>query len=259
MMLHHEDAQELRDGSNLRSRIRGLMKNTGGKAPFAFLPYHDAMTNSSPLLVAGAPLCWIPRLAEMAATASPLLAADGGANHLARLGLRPTAVVGDLDSISPETRAWLGEEIMVSRPDQDRIDLDKALEYAFDELGITSLIVLAALGGRTDHDLGNLGLLARLALGERLVFEAADQRVLAVAGEISLAAIPGETWSFWTFDPSVRVTVDGVRWPIENVSIDAARHPSISNEATNDQVEISTTGGSVIVMRRYPEYTNSDP
>jgi thiamine pyrophosphokinase len=203
------------------------------------------------LLVANAPLRWHPRLAAMAASADPLLAADGGANHLARLGLKPTAVVGDLDSVSPETRAWLGEECMVDRPDQDRTDLDKALEYAFDELGIRNLTVLAALGGRTDHDLGNLGLLARLAMGERLIFEAADQTVLAVDYEISLAAIPGESWSFWTFDPTVRVAVEGVRWPLENATIDAGNRPSISNEAIDDHIRVRSTGGSVVVMRRF--------
>ena len=205
------------------------------------------------MLIANAPLRWHPRLAAMATSAQPLLAADGGANHLARIGLRPTVVVGDLDSVSPNTRAWLGEECMVDRPDQDRTDLDKALEYGFEELGITNLTVLAALGGRTDHDLGNLGLLARLAMGDRLTYEAADQTVLAVAGEASLAANPGETWSFWTFDPTVRVTVEGVRWPLDNVSIDAGNRPSISNEAVDDLVQVHSAGGSVVVFRRFIE------
>jgi thiamine pyrophosphokinase len=186
----------------------------------------------------------------MAAAARPLLAADGGADHIARLGLRPTTVVGDLDSISAGTRAWLGEDRMIHRPDQDRTDLDKAIEYAFEEIGVTDLVVLAALGGRTDHDLGNLGLLARLAMGERLVFEGTDERVLAVAGEASLAAHAGETWSFWTYDPSVRVTVEGVRWPFHDAAIAVGDRPSISNEASGDQVRISATGGSVLVFRR---------
>ena len=201
------------------------------------------------LLVANAPLKWSPKLAEMAASADPLFAADGGANHLARLGLRPAAVIGDLDSISTDTRRWLGEDRMVHQPEQDRTDLDKALEYAFDTIGVTELVVLAALGGRTDHDVGNLGLLARLATGERLVFESEDDRVLAVAGEASLAARPGETWSFWTFDPSVRVTVDGVRWPVEDTAIDVGNRPSMSNEATSERIRIRATGGAVLVCR----------
>jgi len=209
------------------------------------------MTDGRPLLVAGAPLNWTPRLAAMAAAAAPLLAADGGADHLARLGLRPAAVIGDLDSISPETCAWLGEESLIERPDQDRTDLDKAIEYAFDNLGVKHVAVIAALGGRVDHELGNLGLLARLAMGEQLVFEGADHRVLAISGEATLAAHPGETWSFWTFDPAVRVTVVGVRWPIENAAIDAGGRPSISNEATAEEVRVQATGGAVIVMRHF--------
>ena len=186
----------------------------------------------------------------MATSADPLLAADGGANHLARIGLRPAAVIGDLDSVSPETRAWLGEECMVDRPDQNRTDLDKALEYAFDELGIRNLTVLAALGGRTDHDLGNLGLLARLAMGDRLVFETADQTVLAVTGETSLAATPGETWSFWTFDPSVQVSIDGVRWPVDSTALDPSNRPSLTNEAIAEEVRIRASGGAVVVSRQ---------
>ena len=187
----------------------------------------------------------------MAISADPLLAADGGANHLARIGLRPAAVIGDLDSVSPETRAWLGEECMVDRPDQNRTDLDKALEYAFDELGIRNLTVLAALGGRTDHDLGNLGLLARLAMGDRLVFETADQTVLAVTGETSLAATPGETWSFWTFDPSVQVSIDGVRWPVDSTALDPSNRPSLTNEAIAEEVRIRASGGAVVVTRQF--------
>ncbi len=209
------------------------------------------MAEGSPLLVANAPLSWTPRLAALASAAVPLLAADGGADHLARLGLRPAAVIGDLDSISLETRAWLGEEPLIERPDQDRTDLDKALEYAFEDLGVERLTVLAAVGGRVDHDLGNLGLLARLAMGERLIFEGDDHCVLAVAGEATLAAHSGETWSFWTYDPSVRVTIDGVRWAIENAAIDVGGRPSISNEAVGDLVRVHATGGAVIVTRHF--------
>ncbi|TFG39126.1 MAG: hypothetical protein E4H44_02685, partial [Candidatus Aminicenantes bacterium] len=63
---------------------------------------------STPLLVANGPVRWTEALASLAATADPLLAADGGANHLGRIGLRPAVVIGDLDSITPGIRAWLG-------------------------------------------------------------------------------------------------------------------------------------------------------
>jgi len=203
------------------------------------------------VLVANAPLKWSPGLTARAVAAEPLLAADGGANHLSRIGLRPLWVIGDLDSITASTRAWVGEGRMVVRPDQDRTDLDKALEYAFDDLGIETLTVLAALGGRPDHDQGNLGLLARLAMNERLVYESDLWTVLAISGEAKLASVPGETWSFWTYDPGARVTLEGVRWPISQTVIHAGGKPSISNQASGDRVRVRASCGSVIVMRQH--------
>ena len=46
------------------------------------------------LLVANGPVVWTETLAGLAAGATLLLAADGGANHLGRIGLRPAAVSG---------------------------------------------------------------------------------------------------------------------------------------------------------------------
>jgi len=203
----------------------------------------------APVLVANAPLRWSAALASMAAAGRPLLAADGGANHLARIGLRPQHVIGDLDSISDSTRSWLGEDPLVPQPDQDHSDLEKALTYAFDELGLERLTVLGALGGRTDHEIGNLGLLSAHRRGVDLVFRQDDSCVLAFAGEAGLEAAAGETWSFWTFDPAVRVTVRGVRWPVTEVALDVGGRPSISNVAEAETVHIRADGGAVLVMR----------
>jgi len=209
------------------------------------------MPRSRPILVANGPISWRESSAGLAAAAKPLLAADGGANHLGRIGLRPGAVIGDLDSISPGIRKFVGEDRMIHRPDQDRTDLDKALGYALDELGLEDLMVLGATGGRLDHAVGNLGLLATRALGDRLVFVADDHLILAVKGELTLDAEVGETWSFFTFDPAVRVGLEGVKWPITDAAIDLAGKPSISNEAAADRVTVRAEGGPVVVMRHF--------
>ncbi len=211
--------------------------------------YHCDMQRPPAVLVANAPLQWTPRMAALAAAADPLLAADGGADHLARIGLVPAAVVGDLDSVRPETLRWLGPERVLERPDQDHTDLEKALHHAFDVLEVAELTVLAALGGRIDHDAGNLGLLARLALGERVVLEDETWRVLALTGRLELDAVPGETWSFWTYDPAVRVTLEGVHWPVVERALDAGGRPSISNRAAAERVTVTAEGGAVVVMR----------
>ena len=64
-----------------------------------------------------------------------------------------------------------------------------------------------------------------------------------------LEAEPGEIWSFFTFDPAVKVGLEGVRWPLTDASIDLPGHPSISNEAVGDRVTIGADGGAVVVVR----------
>jgi len=170
------------------------------------------MHENPAVVVANGPLSWTETSASLTVSAPVCLAADGGANHLALIGLRPRLVIGDLDSITNETRAWVGEERLVLRPDQDLTDLEKTLDHAFGPLGLERIAVLAALGGRVDHEIGNLGLLYRLALGEALTFVSDHTVVLAATGDLELVAQPGETWSFWTYDPAVLVSLEGVRW-----------------------------------------------
>jgi thiamine pyrophosphokinase len=207
------------------------------------------MPSPGAVLVANGPIRWTRELASLAATAKPLLAADGGANALGRIGLRPAAVIGDLDSITPGIRAFVGEDRLLERPDQDRTDLDKALEHAFSDLGLDRLTVLGATGGRLDHAVANLGLLAARAMADRLVFLAADHRVVAVTGEVVLEAVVGETWSFFAFDPAARVRLGGVRWPLIDRPVTLVGMPSISNEAVADRVVIRAEGGAVMAVR----------
>ena len=151
------------------------------------------MKQPTPVLVLNGDLSWTKYLADLVRNAPLLLAADGGANTLARLGVCPDAVVGDLDSINPGTRTWIGDERLVHRPDQQRTDFEKGLAFAFEESGVDRLFVLGALGGRLDHTIGNLGVLARQTLGPDLVLITESERVLATSASLDLEAIPGET------------------------------------------------------------------
>ncbi len=206
------------------------------------------MDEQSAVLVANAPLEWNETLQELCAEASNLFAADGGANHLARLGLRPSAVIGDFDSLGSSVRNWLGESILIHRPDQDRTDLDKALGYLLDDIGFSKITVLGALGGRIDHEIGNLSLLGGRSLGLNLIFKDTESTVIAASGKLNLPALSGETWSFWTLDPAVRVTITGVRWPVEHVSLNLK--PSISNVAETESITVSAKGGPVFIRRQ---------
>lgn len=200
------------------------------------------------VVVANAPLRWDERLVRLVRSADLVVAADGGANHLARIGVAPAAVVGDLDSISPAVREWVGEERIVARPDQERTDLDKTLAWAVDERGARRVVVIGGTGGRIDHAVENLALLARWA--ERAEVELCDEatRIVPVRSEAVFATAPGALVSLLPVGRCERVWTEGLRWPLAGEALDLAARTGISNRATADRVAVRVAGGTLLVF-----------
>ena len=111
-------------------------------------------------------ICLIPAAAlKLIQEDDYLVAADGGLRHVLALGLTPHLLIGDLDSASPEDVAKLqsrGVTIQQFPPAKDETDIQLALQTVL-ENGYQHVILMAALGGRMDHALGNLSLLTNPA------------------------------------------------------------------------------------------------
>ncbi|MBO7248557.1 MAG: thiamine diphosphokinase, partial [Bacteroidales bacterium] len=82
---------------------------------------------------------------------------DGAANEFYTRGLQPWRIVGDCDSLSPET-AGKFRDIIRHNPDQETNDQTKAISYLASK-GYTNIAIVAATGRREDHTLGNISLL----------------------------------------------------------------------------------------------------
>jgi thiamine pyrophosphokinase len=104
-----------------------------------------------------------------------VIAADSGAIHAAAWGWPVHLLVGDLDSAPPAIVAALiaaGAPTVTAPTAKDETDLELALARALEDLtGLRDLsdleiILCAALGGRADHALANVLLLARPELAE---------------------------------------------------------------------------------------------
>ena len=91
-----------------------------------------------------------------------VVAADGGLLRAQALGLDVDVVVGDLDSATPEAIAAAeaeGARIVRHPRAKDATDLELALDEAV-ALGARRVLVVASAGGRLDHLLGSLLVLA---------------------------------------------------------------------------------------------------
>ncbi len=204
---------------------------------------------SDVVIVAGAPWRWNEAFVRLVRRAGTVLAADGGANHLARIGVRPDAVVGDLDSIRPEVRAWVGDGRLVPHEDQEHTDLHKTLLYAFDRAGATVVRILAATGGGLDHAVENLGLLARWARRGEIEAWDSDGRILPVTSRTSLTARPGGRISLLPVGRCAAVWTEGLRWRLDGEPLDLLERTGVSNEAVAARVEVRVEGGCLLVFQ----------
>lgn len=88
----------------------------------------------------------------------PIVAADGGARTCLDLGVMPSVVIGDLDSLDSASLERLtgdGVEIQRHPREKDQTDLELGLGLARDR-GAEEILLLGFLGGRWDHSLANL-------------------------------------------------------------------------------------------------------
>lgn len=184
-----------------------------------------------------------------------VIAADGGAGSLDRLGRRPDRLVGDLDSVEPALAERLAEAgVVVERhpSDKDGSDTELAVEAAL-AAGATEVVLLGAFGGsRIDHELANVLLLADPSLSGRnvrAVRAAAQVRALNGGGRIDLEGTVGATVTLLPVGgDATGVTTDGLRWRLEGATLPMGRSRGLSNEVVSTPASVRIEGGTLLVV-----------
>jgi thiamine pyrophosphokinase len=90
--------------------------------------------------------------------AKTIICCDGAIQKLSAVGVKPTVIVGDFDSL-PKSLMEKYSDIIFHNPDQETNDLTKSMQWA-KQHGFTDVCILGATGLREDHTLGNISLLA---------------------------------------------------------------------------------------------------
>ncbi len=195
-----------------------------------------------------------PSSAQLAAIPARalLIAADSGIGALHRADLVPHALIGDLDSADPADVARareLGVRIETHPEDKDATDLELALAFARDE-GAERVTVLGLGGGRVDHFLANILLLAH-DQWDRLIIDAhtADSTVTVVRGTRTLEGATGAVVTLLALNgPAAGVTTVGLRWALTDATLTPASTRGVSNEILSAPASISVTSGVVVAI-----------
>lgn len=175
---------------------------------------------------------------------SQVVAADGGASVLIDSGHMPEAVIGDLDSLSPQHRAQIPADRLFHITEQDSTDFEKALR------SIHSPLILGAgfLGGRMDHQLAVLSGLLQFQ-DRPCILLGAQEVIFHAPPRIAFAVDPGETVSLFPLLP-VTGRSKGLEWPIDGLQLAPGARVGTSNRAVSDIVlEVDGPGLLVIAPR----------
>ncbi|KAL8143072.1 hypothetical protein V2J09_016104 [Rumex salicifolius] len=194
--------------------------------------------------------------------------ADGGANRVfdempllfpheevlsVRQRYKPDAIKGDMDSIRPEVLdfyAGLGSKTIDESHDQDTTDLNKCVSYIRDcaeELKLSDLciIVTGALGGRFDHEAGNLNVLYRFS----------TLRIVLISGDSIIHLLPRTHHHEIHIEPTVvgphcglvpvgvscsRSTTTGLEWNLSDTEMKFGGLVSTSNLVKDNTVTVQS-------------------
>ena len=183
-----------------------------------------------------------------------LIAADGGTRHALALGLVPSVVIGDLDSLTSDDRRTLdaaGTEILGYPRDKNETDFELALHYAV-EVKYTEILLVAALGDRLDQTLGNLALLTDPSLvGLHVRVDDGVEQAFFVSTQARFEGHPGDLVSLIPWGREVTgVTTDGLRWPVRGETLYPYKTRGISNELLGETASVSLKSGLLLIVHR---------
>lgn len=187
--------------------------------------------------------------AACAREAELILCADGGANTASAYGFTPDYIVGDLDSVSRQSKAALAADRLILVDPEGNVGTDgqKVLNHAV-ALGVTQAVLVGFTGRRTDHLLGNLSLLKAFAdrLSLRIVDDYCDIHLIDRC--IRFRADIGQKISLCPLDGAAEgITTEGLKWALRSESLVPGVRDGISNEVVANPVEIWVERGDLLL------------
>lgn len=181
-----------------------------------------------------------------------LIAADGGLHHLRGLGLWPSVLIGDLDSVLPEeVEAAKTQGVTIHRfpVDKNETDLQLAVDYAIQQ-GCSEIIIVAPLGGRLDQTLGNIFLLSQSKLdGISIRLEDGREEVFLILTSAEIFGSAGDIVSLLPQDgPAYDVWTEELKYPLVYEKLYPDQTRGISNVMKTNRARVSLSRGKLICI-----------
>ena len=183
-----------------------------------------------------------------------IIAVDKGLEIIDELGIKPTYIVGDFDSINKIIlKKYTNSNIEIQRliPEKDFTDTESALELA-KKVRSKSITIIGGIGTRLDHTIANIHILKILLesnIDVKIINENNEIKLINKRTEIikdnkykyiSLIALTSEVTG---------LTLKGFKYGLDNYTLKIGTSLGVSNEQILDTATIELENGILILIK----------
>ncbi len=199
------------------------------------------------VILAAGPVADVEPLKAMLRPDDRLIAADGGWRLAQRLGVTPSVLVADFDSMPPVDLPQ-GVQLRRLPVRKDVTDNAAAAEIAYED-GCRDFLFFGWSGGRLDHQQGAILTAVDLAQkGCRVTLADSQNIVRVLTGPTALDPMPGWKLSLFAFGGTVRgLTLKNAAYELTNYDLSVTDPLCTSNEFTDKPCEITFTEGTLLL------------
>ncbi len=184
-----------------------------------------------------------------------VIAADGGFDYLREIGIRPNLIIGDFDSSESlkSDSCWKqyeNQENMIILPsEKDDTDMWAALQEGM-KRGFNEFLIYGGTGGRLDHTLANIQLLAWLSQhGKRGTLIGKQEIITSITDtEMAFEVGTGRVSMFAHTEKATGVYITGMKYPLTDATVTNTYPIGISNERMGKESKISVKQGTLILL-----------
>jgi thiamine pyrophosphokinase len=182
-----------------------------------------------------------------------VIATDGAAKYVREMNFTPHIIIGDLDSIDEETRAFYesSSTIIIHEATQYSTDFEKALDHCIGEYQIGSVCVLGIHGKQTDHLMTNFSVLLRYSKKISMIsaFDATHMHYFLHEGKLitSIEKPENTKISLMPLPIAFGVRTEGLFYPISNEDMTFGEREGLSNILSTSPARITIASGALLV------------
>jgi len=175
-----------------------------------------------------------------------IIAADAGYKSLEANEIKPDLIVGDFDSLGEIPKQ---KNVITVPAEKNETDMSLAIKHGLEQ-GCNIFIIDGGTGGRLDHTIANIQLLKEIKKNNAYgILLGKDICITAITNEsLSFAAGATGIISVFTIGEAAKgVTLNGLKYPLNNYTMTDNNPIGVSNEFTGKPATVSVKTGTVLI------------